>query len=81
MKMQWDSVVNEGLIIVVSSWLLSCLAGVLPYVLYGGEFTFTNAWFESVSGFTTTGSSILTDVEALPFGLLFGAPQLIGSAA
>jgi trk system potassium uptake protein TrkH len=62
---------DEGLIIVVSSWLLCCLAGVLPYVLYGGEFTFTNAWFESVSGFTTTGSSVLTDVEALPFGLLF----------
>ena len=62
---------DEGLFIVVSSWLLSCLAGVLPYVLYGGEFTFTNAWFESVSGFTTTGSSILTDVEALPLGLLF----------
>jgi trk system potassium uptake protein TrkH len=62
---------DEGLIIVVLSWLLCCLAGVLPYVLYGGEFTFTNAWFESVSGFTTTGSSVLTHVEALPFGLLF----------
>ena len=62
---------DEGLLIVVSSWLLCCLAGVLPYVLYGGEFTFTNAWFESVSGFTTTGSSVLTNVEALPLGLLF----------
>jgi trk system potassium uptake protein TrkH len=62
---------DEGLFIVVSSWLLSCLVGVLPYVLYGGEFTFTNAWFESVSGFTTTGASILGDVEALPLGLLF----------
>lgn len=62
---------DEGLVIVISSWLLSCLAGVMPYVLYGGEFTFTNAWFESVSGFTTTGSSILTDLEAIPSGLLF----------
>ncbi len=61
----------EGLVIVVSSWLLSCLVGVLPYILYGGEFTLVNAWFESVSGFTTTGSSILNDIEALPFGLLF----------
>jgi trk system potassium uptake protein TrkH len=61
----------EGLVIVVSSWLLSCVVGVLPYILYGGEFTLVNAWFESVSGFTTTGSSILNDVEALPFGLLF----------
>lgn len=62
---------KEGFMIVVSSWLLSCLVGVLPYVLWGGEFTFTNAWFESVSGFTTTGSSILSDIEALPKGLLF----------
>ncbi|MFQ5824906.1 MAG: TrkH family potassium uptake protein [bacterium] len=62
---------NEGLIIVISSWLLSCLIGTLPYILWGGEFTFTNAWFESVSGYTTTGSSILTNIEALPLGLLF----------
>lgn len=62
---------NEGLVIVVSGWLLSCLFGALPYILWGNEFTFTNAWFESVSGFTTTGSSILTDVESLPHGILF----------
>jgi trk system potassium uptake protein TrkH len=62
---------TEGLIIVVSSWLLSCLVGVLPYILFGGEFSLVNAWFESVSGFTTTGASIVTNVEALPFGLLF----------
>lgn len=62
---------KEGFTIVVSSWLLSCLIGMIPYVLWGGEFTVTNAWFESVSGFTTTGSSILTDIEALPKGLLF----------
>ena len=62
---------KEGFTIVVSSWLLSCLVGLMPYILWGGEFTFTNAWFESVSGFTTTGSSILTNIEALPMGLLF----------
>jgi len=62
---------NEGLLIVIAGWLLSCLAGTLPYILWGGEFSFTNAWFESVSGFTTTGSSILTNVEAVPKGLLF----------
>ena len=62
---------DEGLVIVVFSWLLSSMVGALPYILYGGEFTFTNAWFESVSGFTTTGSTILTDIEALPLGLLF----------
>ena len=62
---------KEGFIIVISGWIVSCLVGVLPYILWGGEFTLTNAWFESVSGFTTTGSSILTDIEALPLGLLF----------
>ena len=43
----------------------------LPYVLYGGEFTLINAWFESVSGYTTTGSTILNDIEGLPESLLF----------
>lgn len=62
---------REALAIVVYSWLSSCLIGVIPFVLWGGEFTFTNAWFESVSGYTTTGSSILTNIEALPLGLLF----------
>ncbi len=62
---------REGLFIVVISWLGTCLIGSLPYFLYGGEFQFINAIFESVSGFTTTGASILSDVEALPKGLLF----------
>jgi len=62
---------QEGLYIVVSGWLLSCLVGALPYIMWGGPFTFTNAWFESVSGFTTTGSSIISDIEVLPVGLLF----------
>lgn len=62
---------KEGFIIVIASWLLSCLVGIIPFIIWGGEFTLTNAWFESVSGFTTTGSSILTDIEALPRGLLF----------
>ena len=62
---------KEGYSIVVFSWLLSCVFGAIPYILWGGEFTFTNAIFESVSGFTTTGSTILNDVEALPSGLLF----------
>jgi trk system potassium uptake protein TrkH len=62
---------EEGLFVVVFGWILSCLVGVLPYVLWGGPFSFTNAWFESVSGFTTTGSSILSDIEAVPEGLLF----------
>jgi trk system potassium uptake protein TrkH len=62
---------KEAYIIVVVGWLAVCLFGTLPYIVWGGEFSFTNAWFESVSGYTTTGSSILNNVEALPNGLLF----------
>ncbi len=60
-----------GYVTIVISWLLSFIFGMLPYVLWGGEFTLVNAWFESVSGYTTTGATILTDVEALPKSLLF----------
>lgn len=66
-----DTKVKEGYVIILLSWLTSFLFGMLPYVLYGGEFTVINAWFESVSGYTTTGSTILTDIESLPKSLLF----------
>ena len=62
---------REGYIIIVLSWLLSFIFGMLPYALWGGPFTLENAWFESVSGFTTTGATILEDIEALPHSLLF----------
>ena len=62
---------KDGFLTIVFSWFLSFIFGMLPYVLYGGEFTLVNAWFESVSGFTTTGSTILNDIEALPRSLLF----------
>jgi len=62
---------KDGIMTIVLSWVLSFIFGMLPYVLYGGEFTLINAWFESVSGFTTTGSTILNDIEALPKSLLF----------
>ena len=62
---------KDGYMIIFLSWMLSFLFGMLPYALWGGPFTLANAWFESVSGFTTTGSTILEDVEALPRSLLF----------
>ncbi|HDP76079.1 MAG TPA: TrkH family potassium uptake protein [Bacteroidales bacterium] len=62
---------KEGYLVVVLSWILSCFIGSLPLLLYGGEFTFVKALFESVSGYTTTGASILNNVEALPKGILF----------
>lgn len=60
-----------GFFIVTGCWVAACLLGAVPFVLYGHEFTFVNALFESVSGFTTTGASILNDIEAVPKGLLF----------
>lgn len=62
---------KEGYCIVVGSWLVASVVGMFPYLMWGGEFTVINAWFESVSGFTTTGASILNNIEALPRGLLF----------
>jgi len=62
---------REGYVIVVLSWVLSCLFGMLPYLLWGGEFILINAWYESVSGYTTTGGTILTNIEAIPHSLLF----------
>lgn len=62
---------KEGYIIVIASWIASCFVGMLPYLIWGGEFSFVNALWESTSGFTTTGSTILNDVEALPRSLLF----------
>ncbi len=62
---------TDGYIIIVLSWLLSFLFGMMPYLLWGGPFSVVNALFESVSGFTTTGATILQSVEALPYSLLF----------
>ena len=67
-----QSITNkEGFTIVVGSWVVSCVVGMFPYLIWGGEFSITNAWFESVSGFTATGATILNNIEALPQGLLF----------
>lgn len=71
---------KEGYVTITLSWLLSFIFGMLPYALWGGPFTLENAWFESVSGFTTTGATILDNVEALPRSLLFwrSATHFIG---
>lgn len=63
--------IKEGFCIVVGAWLVACVVGTFPYLIWGGEFTLVNALFESVSGFTTTGATVLTDVEALPRGMQF----------
>lgn len=66
-----DINLREGFTIVVMAWIISCLFGMLPYLMYGGEFSIIDSWFESVSGYTTTGSTSLSNIEALPKGLLF----------
>ncbi len=62
---------REGFVIVTLAWVLMSLFGALPFVISGDIPNFIDALFESVSGFTTTGSSILTEIESLPRGLLF----------
>lgn len=62
---------KDGYMIIVLSWLLSFIFGMLPYVLWGGPFTVVNALFEAVSGYTTTGATILSGIENLPKSLLF----------
>lgn len=62
---------REGMLVVTLTWVLLSLFGMLPYYLSGYIDNVTDAYFETMSGFTTTGSSILSDIEALPKGLLF----------
>lgn len=61
---------REGFFVVVTGWLLMSMLGCLPYLLTGSIDTVTNAWFETMSGFTTTGASILNDIEAMPKSVL-----------
>ena len=61
---------REGVLVVVGSWLLASLSGALPFWIGGAIPSFIDALFESASGFTTTGASILDDIEAMPTGLL-----------
>ena len=66
---------RDGVAIVTLGWLAAGLAATLPYLLSATIPDFTNAYFESISGLTTTGSSILKDIEALPPGILFWRAQ------
>lgn len=70
-KPQEKMTVEDGFRIVTGCWVAACVFGALPFLLFGGEFTVVNAFFESVSGFTTTGASILNNIEALPDGMQF----------
>lgn len=62
---------RDGYCVVTLSWLFFTLFGMLPFYFSGSVDTITNAFFETMSGFTTTGATILDDIESLPHGMLF----------
>lgn len=62
---------RDGYLIVTLGWLVMVFSGMLPYLFTGAIPGFTNAFFESMSGYTTTGATILRDIESLPEGVLF----------
>ncbi len=62
---------RDGYIVVFLGWFVMSLFGAIPFVVHGSIPSYTDAFFETMSGFTTTGASILNNIEALPHGLLF----------
>ncbi len=62
---------KEGYIIVTFGWLVMSVSGMLPYMFSGAIPDVTNAFFETMSGYTTTGASIIDDIEIMPEGILF----------
>ncbi|MDD2454677.1 MAG: potassium transporter TrkG, partial [Synergistaceae bacterium] len=63
--------IRDAFAVVSLSWIFASVVGALPYYIYGMAPAYTDAFFEAMSGFTTTGASILTDIEAHPKSLLF----------
>ncbi len=66
-----DLSLREGFLIVTLGWILAGIFGALPFVFYGAVDTFIDGFFEAISGFTTTGATVINNVEALPRGILF----------
>ena len=62
---------RDGYLIVTFGWILMAVSGTLPYVLSESIPSFSNAFFETMSGYTTTGATILNDIESIPQGILF----------
>ncbi len=66
---------KDGFFIAFFGWILISALSALPYMIHGSIPSFTNAFFEMMSGYTTTGATILKDIEAVPHGLLFWRSQ------
>ena len=62
---------RDGYLIVTLGWIASSIVGTLPFIIHGSIPSFTDAFFETMSGFTTTGATILKDIEVVPPGLLY----------
>ena len=62
---------REGYLIVTMGWLLMAITGMIPFLVTGSISSVYDAFFETMSGYTATGSSILKDIESLPAGILF----------
>ena len=67
--------IKDGIFIAVFGWVVVSALSSLPFMIHGSIPSFTDAFFEMISGYTTTGATILTDIEALPHGLLFWRSQ------
>lgn len=62
---------RDAFVVVTAVWIIFSVFGMFPFLIHGSIDNITDAYFETMSGFTTTGSSILNDVECLPHGILF----------
>lgn len=71
---------RDGFLVMVNLWIIVPVIGAIPYVLSGEFSSFINAYFESISGFTTTGASVATDVQSLSSAILFwrGLTEWVG---
>ncbi len=67
--------IKDGIFIAVFGWVAVSALSALPYMIHGAIPSFTDAFFEMMSGYTTSGATILTDIEAVPHGLLFWRSQ------
>ena len=62
---------RDAVLIAVLGWVVISAVSTLPFIIHGSIPSFTDAFFEMMSGFTTTGATILNDIESMPHGLLF----------
>ena len=70
-----DLNIKDGFFIAVFGWILISAVSALPFMIHGSIPSFTDAFFEMMSGYTTSGATILTDIEVVPHGLLFWRSQ------